>query len=63
MANYTDSDLMPFGMHEGKQLANVPDDYFLYMYNSGRLEGNDLLIMYVKDSFDAKQLTYNYGQG
>lgn len=62
MANYTDTDLMPFGMHKGKELANVPDEYFIYMYNNGMLGGNDLLIAYVENSFDIKLLTYNYGQ-
>lgn len=62
MTPYKDTDIMPFGMHKGKQLANIPDDYFIYMYNSGKLEGNDLLRLYVEDSFDRRLLTYNYGK-
>jgi len=33
MKELTDSDIMPYGVHKGKQLADIPDDYFLWAYN------------------------------
>lgn len=30
-----DNSLMPFGMHRGKKLANVPAKYLLWLYNNG----------------------------
>jgi len=32
-ADLNDSDLMPFGMHKGKKLANVPDEYLLWLFD------------------------------
>lgn len=32
---FTDTTIMPFGMHKGKTLANVPATYLLYLYNKG----------------------------
>lgn len=31
-----DTDIMPFGVHRGKALINVPDAYFIYMYDYRR---------------------------
>jgi len=31
--------IMPFGKHSGEKLANVPADYLIYMYDSGKLYG------------------------
>lgn len=35
----TDNDLMPFGIHYGKKMANVPAKYLLFMYDSGKCFG------------------------
>lgn len=32
---FTDSDIMPFGQHKGKAMANIPAVYLLYIYNKG----------------------------
>ncbi|WP_126244360.1 putative quorum-sensing-regulated virulence factor [Chitinophaga rhizosphaerae] len=32
---FTDRDLMPFGKHRGKAMANVPAPYLLYLLNAG----------------------------
>lgn len=31
----TDEDIMPFGKHEGKKLANVPASYLLWLLEQG----------------------------
>lgn len=40
---FTDETIMPFGTHKGKTLANIPDSYFIWFYNTynrGELYGN-----------------------
>lgn len=32
----TDNSLMPFGIHKGKALANVPAKYLLWLYKEGK---------------------------
>lgn len=32
----TDESIMPFGKHQGKQMADVPADYLLYLYDDGK---------------------------
>lgn len=32
----SDSDLMPYGKHEGKTMKNVPVPYLVWMYNNGK---------------------------
>lgn len=34
-ANY----IMPWGMHKGKALANVPDSYLLWLYEDNKAHG------------------------
>ena len=51
-----DDSEMPFGMYKGNKLANVPNDYLLYIYNKGWAK--DDLKKYIKanmDSIDPKQ--------
>lgn len=51
MSVLTDQSKMPFGKHKGKSLAEVPDDYLIYLYDSG-LEPGDLRI-YIEESVPA----------
>ena len=48
----TDETVMPFGVHKGKKLANVPADYLIFMYDEGRLKNNKDIIEYVEDNYD-----------
>lgn len=36
---YTDQTPMPWGMHKGKALANVPDSYLLWLYTENKAQG------------------------
>ena len=36
----SENDTMSFGKHFGKKLANVPADYLIYMYDSGKIYGS-----------------------
>lgn len=35
----TDKDLMPFGKHKGKKIADVPPSYLLWLYDQDLEEG------------------------
>jgi uncharacterized protein (DUF3820 family) len=50
----TDSDLMPFGMHEGKMMINVPEDYLIWLYRSAKCTPD--LKAYIEDSIDERKL-------
>lgn len=45
-----DTDLMPFGKHQGKALANVPADYLLWLYREGKV--NKEIKQYIEDNLD-----------
>ena len=34
-----DTDIMPFGIHKGKAMANVPAEYLLFLFETGKLYG------------------------
>jgi uncharacterized protein (DUF3820 family) len=46
-----DTDQMPFGKHKGKALANVPGDYFLWLYK-GDLSKYPKLKAYIEDNME-----------
>lgn len=46
----TDNDLMPYGQHRGKKLANVPSDYLLWAYDQPWCKG--ALRAYIQDNMD-----------
>jgi uncharacterized protein (DUF3820 family) len=35
----TDNDTMPFGIHQGKKMANVPAKYLLWLFENGKCYG------------------------
>ncbi|MCK5022560.1 MAG: DUF3820 family protein [Candidatus Aenigmarchaeota archaeon] len=47
----TDESIMPWGMHQGVKLANVPASYLIYQYDVGHLRGE--LKKYVENNMDA----------
>ena len=46
----TDKSIMPFGIHKGKQLDQVPDSYLLYLYDNCKC-GPELKA-YIEDNLD-----------
>jgi uncharacterized protein (DUF3820 family) len=48
---YDDETIMPFGVHKGKKLKDVPDDYLLFLYQSTNIYGE--LKDYIKDNLEA----------
>jgi len=51
MEALTDDSKMTFGVHEGKKLAEVPDDYLIWWYKQ-----NLPLIEYIEDNMTEEQL-------
>ena len=46
----TDESLMPFGIHKGEKIANVQDDYLLWLYDNGKCLGD--VSEYIADNMD-----------
>ena len=42
-----DNTPMPFGIHKGKKLANVPADYLIWLYRQKTIIG---LMQYIEDN-------------
>lgn len=47
----TDESLMPFGIHEGKKMANVPDSYLNYLYINNKT--TPAVKAYILDNMDS----------
>ena len=41
---------MPFGIHKGKQLDQIPDSYLLWLYENNKCSGE--LKEYIEDNLD-----------
>jgi len=46
----TDESPMPWGMHEGKPLGEVPPDYLLWLYENNKVNGH--LKRYIADNLE-----------
>lgn len=49
--DFTDNTLMPFGVHKGKAMINVPAKYLLWLYNEGCNHAQ--VKKYITDNLDA----------
>lgn len=36
MKEFNDESIMPFGIHKGKALANIPDHYLKWLYENNK---------------------------
>jgi uncharacterized protein (DUF3820 family) len=46
----TDESKMPFGVHKGKNMADVPASYLLWLYENNKCSGE--VKEYIKDNLD-----------
>lgn len=46
----TDKSPMPFGKHAGTEIANVPADYLIWMYENNKC--NNQVKEYIQDNID-----------
>jgi len=46
-----DNDIMPFGMHKGKKMCNVPAGYLVWIYENDRCGKGDVR-KYIKDNLE-----------
>ena len=56
MDSYTDDTPIFFGMHKGKKLANVPNEYLLYLWetsDNGKKLFDQKLATYIKENLEA----------
>lgn len=51
MSAFTDEDLMPFGKHRGKRMADVPASYLAWLKDQGCEHAG--VSGYIKDSWSA----------
>lgn len=49
-----DNTILTFGTHKGKALANIPDSWFIWMYDNGKLSGE--LKKYAEDNIRVLQI-------
>lgn len=52
-----DTDLMPFGLYKGKEMANVPASYLKWVKDT--VKKNDLtkpVLKYIKDNWDSIEI-------
>ncbi len=54
---FTDQSLMPFGKHKDKKLADVPDEYLLWLYDNAKSWGQ--LKIYLRENIDAIRQNVN----
>lgn len=45
-----DKSIMPFGVHSGKKMIEVPDDYLIWIYKNKKATKD--ILDYVEDTFD-----------
>ena len=46
-----DDSIMPYGVHKGKTMANVPDNYLIFIYQNNRCSKN--VKEYIEDNLDS----------
>ena len=49
-----DSDKMPFGIHKGKAMVNVPASYLMFLWESKKLTPE--VLEYIKDNLEVIKL-------
>ncbi len=47
---------MPWGIHKGKSLEDVPAQYLIWLYNEGKLNNSKDLKDYIEDNMAALKL-------
>lgn len=50
----TDESLMPWGLHKGKKMANVPDHYLKWLYQEGKCWGE--VKKYIEENADVLKI-------
>ena len=59
----TDESLMPWGAHKGKQMADVPPAYLLWLYENQKCSGE--VKQYIRENLDVikGQIAYEQKKG
>jgi uncharacterized protein (DUF3820 family) len=56
MVTYTDFSQMPFGIHQGKKLINVPAAYLLYLWELPTFDKSGALGRYIQSNLEALKI-------
>lgn len=49
----TDESKMPYGIHKGKRMIDVPAHYLIWLYENGKCSG--LIAEYIRENLEALQ--------
>jgi hypothetical protein len=62
MKQLDDTDRMPFGVHRGLPMSDVPADYFFWLWNSGKKFDKTCPVAdYIRRNLDALKLEHPDG--
>lgn len=50
----TDNSIMPFGIHKGKKMANVPASYLIFIFENNKCTPD--VAKYINENMDALKL-------
>ena len=58
-----DNSIMPYGKYKGEKMANVPPDYFLWLYENDKCQ--NYVKNYIIENIDVikQQIAYNKKKG
>lgn len=56
MKELTDNNIIPFGKYKGCKLANIPDEYLIWLYDNDKCNSMEGLKEYILDNFKDKLL-------
>ncbi len=60
MAVLTDDSIMPWGIHKGKKMANVPAEYLIWLIDNNKCGGD--VKKYIEDNKSTMQKEINYNK-
>lgn len=52
-----DTDLMPWGIHEGKEMQDVPTQYLMWLYDNNKCSKD--VKDYIEDNLDVLEMELN----
>lgn len=53
----TDNSPMPYGIHKGKAMVNLPDDYLKWLYNNNKCSPE--VLAYIESNADTLKIKLN----
>lgn len=57
ISKLTDNSLMPYGIHKGKAMVNLPDDYLKWLYSNDKCSPD--VLAYIENNADTLKIKLN----